>query len=79
MSNEFTTTGMPKSRQLGGTESKRSRTEVRLVQETDMESVATWSDGKVLGFSKWAAHLTVTQIRGILTHWEQHHPELLRV
>jgi hypothetical protein len=42
-----------------------------------MEKVANWSDGKVLGFQKWAAHLTVEQIRKILEHWEKHHPELL--
>jgi hypothetical protein len=42
-----------------------------------MEKVANWSNEKVLGFRKWAAHLSVAQIREILTHWEISHPELL--
>jgi len=43
-----------------------------------MEKVASWSNEKVLGFRKWASHLTVAQIREILAHWEQNHPELLK-
>lgn len=45
-----------------------------------MKKVADWTAEEVLGFQnrKWAPHLTVDQIRGILAHWEVKHPELLK-
>lgn len=42
-----------------------------------MSKVADWTSKQVLGHQKWAPHLTVDEMRKILTHWETHHPELL--